>query len=82
MTSAQDVVERVVALLGWVGDVRIVPGGDGTEARIVHDAEAWWLPITGTRPQEPPWRALVREGVGEDHLACVHRSLRALVGQG
>ncbi|MFI2207352.1 hypothetical protein ACH47Z_43185 [Streptomyces sp. NPDC020192] len=46
--SAQDVAERVVALLGWSGDVRIVPGGDGTygaEARIVPDEEAWWLAI-------------------------------------
>lgn len=62
MTSAQDVVERVVALLGWVGDVPIMPGGDGTdgsEARIVHDAEAWWFAIA---VEQPSGAALARTG--------------------
>ncbi|MFB7511016.1 MULTISPECIES: hypothetical protein [Streptomyces] len=42
MTSAQDVAERVVA--ARVGQCRITPDGD--EARIVHDAEAWWLAVS------------------------------------
>lgn len=72
MTLAQDVAERVVALLGWSGDVRIVSGGDGTygtEARIVNDAEAWWVAIA---VDQASGAALARTStIGQDgaHLA-------------
>ncbi|MEU8972176.1 hypothetical protein AB0D11_23360 [Streptomyces monashensis] len=58
----QHVAERIVALLGWVGDVRIVQRGDGTGARIVHGAEVWWSASPWTRPRALPWRARKESG--------------------
>ncbi|MEU8976463.1 hypothetical protein AB0D11_46215 [Streptomyces monashensis] len=80
VTLARDVAERGVALLGWAGDVRIVPDGDGTEgteARSVHDAEAWWLAIT---VDEASGAALARTGaidLGGTHLAAYATSMPA-----
>ncbi|QHA02034.1 hypothetical protein GQF42_00395 [Streptomyces broussonetiae] len=80
MTSAQDIAERVAALLGWAGHVRILPGGDGTdgtEPRIVHDAEAWWLAISVDMASGA---ALARAGdidLGGTHLAPYTTSMPA-----